>query len=108
MKKAFFGNRFDGFTVFNQSQANLAIDTWSPDMVMVSLDLPWKTGWDLLGNLRSNSKFSHVPIVVMSHQTTGEIIQRSFNVGANGFLRKPLDEQQILKRTEMVLREFYL
>jgi len=44
----------------------------------------------------------------MSHETTGEIIQRSFKIGANGFLRKPLDAQQVLKRVEMVLREFYL
>ncbi len=108
LKKAFFGHRFDAFTVFNQSQASLAIESRPPHLILMSLDLAWKSGWDFLSSLRANSKMSQVPIVAMSHQTTGEIIQSSFKAGANGFLRKPLDEQQILKRTEMVLREFYL
>jgi DNA-binding response OmpR family regulator len=75
---------------------------------MLSLDLAWQTGWEFLTTLRRDPSMSQVPIVTMSHQTTGETIQKSFKIGANGFLRKPLDEQQILKRIEMVLREFYL
>ncbi len=108
LKKALFGHRFDGFTVFTENQASLALANWAPHMVLLSLDLPWKTGWEFLTHLRTDSSMSQVPIVAMSHQTTGEIVQKSFQAGANGFLRQPLDEQQILKRAEMVLREFYL
>ena len=108
LKKALFGRRFDSFTVFTENQASLAISSWLPHLVLLSLDLPWKTGWELLTHLRADSSMSRVPIIAMSHQTTGETVQKSFQVGANGFLRKPLDEQQIMKRTEMVLREFYL
>ncbi len=108
LKKTLFGNRFDAFTVFSQNQATLAIGSWSPHLILLSLDLPWKTGWEFLTSLRSDANMSHTPIVALSHETTGEIIQKSFKIGANGFLRKPLDEQQILKRIEMVLREFYL
>ena len=108
LKKTFFAKRYDAFTVFNQGQATLAISSWLPHLIALSLDLPWKTGWDFLTSLRADSKYSATPIIVLSHQTTGETIQKSFKIGANGFLHKPLDEQQILKRTEMVLREFYL
>jgi len=108
LKKTLFGNRFDAFTVFNQAQAGLAIGAWEPHLILLSLDLAWKTGWEFLTRLRADSAMSHVPIVALSHETTGEIIQKSFTIGANGFLRKPMDEQQILKRVEMVLREFYL
>jgi len=108
LKKALFGSRFDGFSVFNQNQANLAISAWAPHLILMSLDLPWKAGWELLSNLRADPQMSQVPIVAMSNQTTGETIQKSLKIGANGFLRKPIDEQQVMKRTEMVLREFYL
>jgi len=108
LKKVLFGNRFDTFTVFNQNQAALAMSGWTPHLILLSLDLSWQTGWELLTSLRADAKMSHIPIVATSYQTTGEIIQKSFKIGANGFLRKPLDEQQILKRFEMVLREFYL
>jgi len=108
LKKTFFVKRYDAFTVFNQNQASLVLGPWPPHLVILSLDLPWKTGWEFLTGLRADSKFSTTPIIAVSHQTTGDTIQKSFKIGANGFLRKPLDEQQILKRTEMVLREFYL
>ncbi len=108
LKKTLSGNRFVGFTVFNQNQATLAIGAWIPHLVMLSLDLPWKTGWEFLTSLRRDPAMSQVPVVAMSHESTGDTIQKSFKIGANGFLRKPMDEQQILKRIEMVLREFYL
>jgi len=108
LKKTLFGSRFEAFTVFNQNQAILAVTAWAPHLILLSLDLPWKAGWEYLANLRSEAQMSRVPIVALSQQTTGDIIQKSFKIGANGFLRKPLDEQQILKRIEMVLREFYL
>jgi DNA-binding response OmpR family regulator len=108
LKKTLFGNRFDGFTVYNQNQASLVIQSWPPHLVMLSVDLPWKTGWEFLTTLRRDAAMSQVPIIAMSHETTGDTIQKALKIGANGFLRKPLDEQQILKRIEMVLREFYL
>jgi hypothetical protein len=44
----------------------------------------------------------------MSQLTTGETVEKCFGLGANGFLRKPLEEQHVVKRVDMVLREFYL
>ncbi|MFA5975076.1 MAG: response regulator [Elusimicrobiota bacterium] len=108
LKKILSGRRHDTLTVYNQNQAALGIAAWNPHLILLSTDLPWETGWELLLSLRADEDLSKVPIIVMSRQTTGEIIQKTFRMGANGFLRKPLEDQQIIKRVEMVLREFYL
>lgn len=108
LKKALMNPNRDVFSTFNHNQAALVMGSWVPNLVLLSMDLPWSTGWEFLTNLRADAQVSHIPIIVMSNQTTGETIQKAFKMGANGFLRKPLDEQQIMKRTEMVLREFYL
>lgn len=108
LKKVLAARHHDAFTVYSQNQAALCLAVWSPHLLMISVDLPWQTGWELLTSLRSDARLSLIPIISMSRQTTGEVIQKSFRAGANGFLRKPLDDQQILKRAEMVLREFYL
>jgi class 3 adenylate cyclase/CheY-like chemotaxis protein len=107
IKKTLADRRYDCFAVFNRDQASLALKAWAPHFMLLSLDLPWQTGWELLSNLRADSALSGVPIVTMSRQATGDTIQKSFKIGANGFLGKPVDEQQILKRVETVLREFY-
>jgi class 3 adenylate cyclase len=108
LKKTLFGSRFEMFSVFSHKQATLAMGSWSPHLVISSLDMDWKSGWELLSSVREDAKMSETPIIVMSSQTSGETIQRSMKIGANGFLRKPLDVQQITKRVEIVMREFYL
>lgn len=108
LKKIYFSRQHDPLAVFTQNQAALCVTQWQPHLIVVSTDLPWDTGWELLVGLRADAKMSTTPIIAMSRQSNGETIQKSFKMGANGFLRKPLDEQQILKRSEMVFREFYL
>lgn len=108
LKKTFFSRQHEAMAVFTLNQAALAISTWEPHLIMLSTDLPWDSGWELLTSLRADAKLSSVPIIAMSRQTTGELVQKSFRMGANGFLRKPLDEHQVVKRAEMVFREFYL
>jgi DNA-binding response OmpR family regulator len=74
----------------------------------MSLDLPWETGWDLLRTLRANTELSATPVIAASRQTTSDPIQRSFKLGANGYIRKPFDGAQVVKRIDLVMREFYL
>ena len=108
IKKTLFGHHHEAFTVYTQNQAALCVAAWNPHMVLLSADLPWNTGWEFMAGMRADKKLSGLPIIMMSRETTGDTIQKSFRLGANGFLRKPMDEQQIAKRVEMVLREFYL
>ncbi len=108
LKKTLFGSRFEVFTVFTQNQATLAVTAWAPHLIISSLDLDWKTGWEFLSTLRTDARMSETPVIAMSSQTSGETIQKALKIGANGFLRKPLDQQQIQKRVEIVMREFYL
>jgi class 3 adenylate cyclase/CheY-like chemotaxis protein len=108
LKKTLRVRHHEAFTVYDQHQTQLCLKSWKPHAILISADLPWEVGWDILRLLRADVRLSRIPIVMLSHQTTGDVVQKAFKQGANGFLRKPLEEQQILKRVEMVLRESYL
>jgi class 3 adenylate cyclase/CheY-like chemotaxis protein len=108
LKKTLWARQHEAFPVYTQNQAALCAMTWEPHVILLSADLPWDSGWELLQTFRAESRFSSIPIVVMSSVSTGQAIEKAFTKGGNGFLRKPLDEQQILKRVEIALREFYL
>ena len=108
LRKALFGLQYALFSVFNQDQAAIPVATWKPHAILMSLDLPWDTGWELLRTLRSNMVLSGTPVIAASRQTTSDPIQRSFRLGANGYIRKPFDGAQIVKRIDLVMREFYL
>jgi class 3 adenylate cyclase/CheY-like chemotaxis protein len=108
LRKIMWARRHDPLPVYTSAQAALCTTAWKPHVILVSTDLAWEAGWDYLRAVRSDSAASHVPIIVMSQQTTGETIEKCFRWGANGFLKKPFEDPQIIKRVDMVLREFYL
>jgi twitching motility two-component system response regulator PilH len=108
LKKQLWIRRHETLPVFSATQAALCTLAWKPHVIMVSTDLAWDSGWELIKGLRSDAGASAIPVVVMSQASSGEMIERSFAMGANGFLAKPLEDQQIVKRLDTVLREFYL
>ena len=108
LRKALFGSQYVTFSVYNQDEAMVPLAAWEPHAVLTSVDLPWDAGWNFLRDMRSKPQFSAVPVIAASRQTTSEPIQRSFRLGANGYLKKPFDATQVAKRIELVLREFYL
>lgn len=107
-KKAFFGQAHEVFFSYSVGQAAFIANQWQPHIILLSLDLPWDSGWNQLGVWRSQETLSSVPIVTLSRQTQGDVLQKAFKLGSNAFAGKPLEMQQLMKRVEMVLREFYL
>jgi len=108
LRKVLWTRKHDALPVYTPAQAALCTTSWRPHVILTSVDLAWNAGWDLLKALRSDPAASHIPVILMSQFTTGETIEKCFGLGANGFLRKPLEETQLGKRMDMILREFYL
>src|SRR5205085_6346605 len=61
----------------------------SPDLVILDLSLPKKSGEAVLAELRSDPRFRKMPIVIFSSSRANKDIVRSYELGANCFLSKP-------------------
>ena len=61
----------------------------TPDLVVLDLNLPRKDGRSVLKQLKSDSRFSKIPIVVFTTSQAGSDIASSYELGANCYLRKP-------------------
>ena len=73
----------DGVEAWHQLRRN------EPDVVLCDATMPHMTGYELARTVRRNPATEHVPVVLFSAQTDGELIQgRDF---ADDILRKPLD-----------------
>jgi len=60
-----------------------------PDVLFLDLNMPKKNGFECLTAIRSNSKFSRLPIVIFSTSFDPEIANRLYKRGANYYMRKP-------------------
>jgi len=60
-----------------------------PDMIVLDLNLPRKDGREVLSEIRSDPRLARIPVVVFTTSQAISDINRSYELGANCYLRKP-------------------
>lgn len=61
----------------------------TPDLLVLDLNLPRKDGRAVLKELKSDPKLSKIPVVVFTTSQASSDIMRSYELGANCYVRKP-------------------
>jgi two-component system response regulator len=61
-----------------------------PTVVLLDLKLPKMDGLDVLRRIRADERTQHLPVVVLTASREEEDILRSYSLGANAYVRKPL------------------
>jgi two-component system response regulator len=62
-----------------------------PRLILLDLQLPRMDGFEVLRRLRARARTRLVPIVVLSSSLEREDLVRSYALGANSYIRKPVD-----------------
>lgn len=62
-----------------------------PDLIFLDLNLPGKSGLDLLTLVRAETPFPDVPVVIISSSESREDINRAYEHAANAYVTKPTD-----------------
>ena len=76
-----------------------------PDLVLADAIMPGKTGYDLCQALKSDPSTSSVPVLILCGNSQAYDEARGKTVGADGFLPKPWDTQQMVdKCTEFLAK----
>lgn len=94
----------DGYWVITSKDGDEAwnhIKRFVPDVVLLDVQMPRMDGYALCERIREHPVTRHTPVVFITSQDSPADLERSFNVGANEFLAKPVDEtdlRQLLKR----------
>ena len=67
-----------------------------PDVVLLDLNLPKVDGLGVLRRVRADSRTRRLPVVVLTSSNEERDIIRSYDLGANSFVQKPVDFAQFL------------
>ncbi len=71
-----------------------------PTVILLDLNLPKVSGLDVLKTLRSDERTKVLPVVVLTGSREDEDILRSYSLGANAYVRKPVDFSEFMKAAE--------
>lgn len=62
-----------------------------PDLILLDLNLPRKSGAEVLAEIKSDPKLSLIPVVVLTTSQSEEDVIRSYKSHANAYITKPVD-----------------
>ena len=68
-----------------------------PQVILLDLKLPKVDGLQVLERLRAESLTRHVPVVVLTSSNEERDMLRSYDLGANSYVRKPVDFEHFLE-----------
>lgn len=82
-------------TIFKGEEAFRKVNTFRPDAIILDVLLSGKDGREICKDLKSDTGTQTIPIIMISAHPNAEKSSRS--CGADAFLAKPFDTEELLK-----------
>ena len=82
-----------------------AMRQFKPDIVVLDLMLPGRSGFDVLAEIKGDEKLKSVPVVIFSNKDTQEDKQKAQEMGARGFYVKAMtDLSELIELIESLVK----
>jgi CheY-like chemotaxis protein len=76
--------------LYRRGQYTELITSPRPGLILLDLNMPKKDGREALQEIKATPHLRHIPIVVLTTSKAEEEIYRSYDLGANSFISKPV------------------
>ena len=88
----------------SSSEGLAKISSFDPELLIVDLMLPDMDGFQILERLRRDSKFSTIPVIVITAKDKLDEKLRAFELGADDYLVKPFQPEELVARMGILIR----
>ena len=73
-------------------------------LVLLDIQMPVKTGWEVLEQMRKDRRLASVPVVVVTSDAQPASEVQALNMGATDVIRKPYESEILLSRIHNIVR----
>ena len=88
-----------GFNVLGATDGLIALDMLkecTPDLILLDINLPVMSGFEVFAKMRENPKLDSVPILALTALAMTEDIEKISGLGFNGYIAKPMNTKDFL------------
>jgi CheY-like chemotaxis protein len=79
----------------------------TPGVILLDLNMPRKTGREALREIKATPGLRHIPVVVLTTSRADEDIFRSYDLGVNSFITKPVGFDQLAETVRVLGRYWF-
>jgi excisionase family DNA binding protein len=97
---------FEGYTVREAGGADeglAAIEDARPDLILLDVMMPQVDGWEMLRRIQERHGVGAIPVVMFSGKVDERLQSEAEERGAQGFVGKPFDLQQLIDQTKQIV-----
>ena len=103
LMKLLLSAKYKIFTASNGIEAINVIQTTEIDIIVSDVMMPEMDGWELTNKVKSDSEYSHLPIILLTARTQEEDRKKSLLVGADDYVCKPFKIGDLQLRIENIV-----
>ena len=95
--------RFQVITAVDGSDGLEKLYTNSCDLVLTDINMSNMDGYEFIRRVRSDGKYSSLPIIIVSTQSEAKDKMKGFEAGANLYIVKPSSPEMMIENIRMIL-----
>jgi len=81
------------------------LQTQAPDLAILDIEMPRMDGFEVIAHIRNQTHLRHLPIIMVTSRSGEKHRERAMNLGANDYLTKPYQEDQLIESIRNILGE---
>lgn len=97
LKRVFESEGYRVRDVADGTQLVNVLDDERPDLIILDVGLPWINGYELAEMMKSHEDLKDIPLVFLTARNSTEDIQQGFKIGADDYITKPFEIEQVKK-----------
>jgi two-component system chemotaxis response regulator CheY len=75
------------------------------DLIITDINMPDINGLELINFVKSNDRYSHIPMIIISTEKSDEDRKRGLAIGASAYLAKPFKARDLQEAISRVLSQ---
>ncbi len=95
---------YDVHTASDGIEALALVDQVHPDLLVLDVMMPRMSGYEVCGVLKEKPETRDIPVLMLSARGEKAHVKKGFYAGADDYLPKPFDPEELLLRTRALLR----
>jgi CheY-like chemotaxis protein len=88
----------------NGDEAIMMVEDLLPDLILLDLKMPGRTGLEVLEVIKADDEFRRIPVAVLTSSDRDDDIAQSYGLGGNHFITKPENPAELERSLRSLLK----